>query len=154
MLQDRLLRGSEVDAAAARKAQHDNELRQLVADMVDAAHGWTRIMDTLVLSSMKQVFEQNDWVEWFNTDSGREMVATAKLISTNARKVRLITADPIILEPLKAAEALMKDGGDAFDSVFVSHGKPDRKAAYRQLNAVKAAFDAVEKAAVEQLTQV
>jgi hypothetical protein len=46
----------------------------------------------------------------------------------------------------------MKNGGEAFDSVFVSRGKPDRTPAYRHLKAVKTAFDSVEKAAVEQLT--
>ena len=155
MLQDRLLRGTEVDAAAARTATRERELRALIADMVHAAGQWADTLQIMVIMSAGETWKQKDLMEFVNTDTGRAMAVNAQLVQQNARKVRLLTTDQPILNALATAVENLDQGSGAFDPLHVNRPTTldERAGAYLHLNGVKAAFQALEKVAVETLSR-
>lgn len=153
MLQDRLLRGSEAEAAALREATRKSELREIVTDLVQAGNWWADTMQILVTSTAGGEWKQRDWIEWVDTDSGREMTQNAQSVDRNIRKLRLHTGeDSLVLPALEAQQRIR--GGKAF-AVLHSDGRSsedDRVSAYREINAIKSSLAKFELAAISLLT--
>lgn len=153
MLQQRLLDGPEQRAQAARDAERHKEIRDLVADLIHCQNRWIDTMETMVIMSADNGWADRDMVEWFNTDSGRQMVSDAQIVSSNTGKLRLITNEPSLLEPLQIAENLSNT--TALDGIFGR--KPSdgdaRTTAYRHLNSLRSAYRNVEAAATELLSK-
>src|SRR4029453_12764298 len=93
-------------------------------------------------------------MEWVNSDSGRELAANAQTIQQNARKLRLLTKDGVLTEPLRAAQNLMKDTTH-WDAIHGRGPRTDeaRGLAFRHINATKSAFGGFEASAVELLSR-
>ena len=146
MLQDRLLDGVDVEAKATREATRHKEIRDLVADMTHAAKSWVESMEVMILAGANNGWSRENLTEWVNTDSGRAMTVNAQMVSQNARRLRLITNDPALLDPLEAAQALMNNP-NPFDAVWRAGPSTSeaRSAAYRHIYSIRAAFQAVER---------
>ncbi|MEV8213952.1 hypothetical protein [Leifsonia sp. NPDC077715] len=150
MLQDRLVAGFSGREAELR-ADRNEKVRQLVAAAVGAAHRWADTWQIIVISTMKGRWEQRDWIEWFETDSGKQMVEDAQTIKHSARELRLLVTDRHFQNVLAIAldEFTSPEG---FDGV---HRDPSddksRVAAYAHIRAIKDAWTAVEEAAIEVL---
>jgi hypothetical protein len=153
MLQDRLLSGSEAEVAASREATRRSELRKIVTDLVQAGNRWAATMQILVLSSAGNQWKQRDWIEWVDTDSGREMTQNAQSVDRNVRELRLNTReDSLILPALEAQRRIQ--GGKAFGALH-SDGKSsedERVPAYQEINAIKSDLVKLELAAIALLT--
>lgn len=153
MLQDRLLSGSIAEGAASRESARKSELREIVADLVQAGNRWADTMEILVISSAGDEWKQRDWFEWVNTDSGREMTKNAQSVDRNIRKLRLNAGEEALILPALDAQARIR-GGKAF-AVLHSKGGPNedgRISAYKELNAIKSALAKLELAAIALLT--
>lgn len=155
MLQDRLLSGSEAEAAALREATQKSELRELIADLVHAGKRWTDTAQILLITSASTSWTKNDMAEWVNTDSGREMTADAQVIKRNVRKIRLSTVNPLLVGPALDAQQCF-EGGKIFDPVHRDGPSEadDRVVSYQSINAMKAALDALESNAIELLAHI
>lgn len=146
MLQDRLVAGL-TGQEAALKADRNEKIRRLVTAAVGASHRWADTWQTIVISTMKGRWEQRDWIEWFNTDSGKQMVHDAQTVKDSSRELRLLVTDLDFQGVLARAldEFTTPEGFDGF------HLDPSddngRVAAYAHINAVKHAWTAVETAA-------
>lgn len=152
MLQDRLLSGAEAESAAAREATRKSELRSIVTELVEAGNRWADTMEILVMATAGNEWRQSDWMEWVNTDSGRDMTRNAQTIERNIRTLRLHTNDQSLIEPAQEAQLRIKSG-KTFAAVS-SSGRSDlevRGAAYQELNLIKRALANLELAAVELL---
>lgn len=153
MLQDRLVSGSEAEGAASREAAQKRELREIVADLVQAGNHWADAMQILVLSSAGGKWKPRDWTEWVNTDSGREMTQNAQSVDRNVRKLRLNTGEESLILPALEAQRKMKNG-EAFD-VLHSAGRSsgdDRASAYQEINATKSVLAKLEREAITLLS--
>ncbi len=152
MLQDRLLAGTATQAEASRADQRDRELRGLIADMVHSAHQWVNTMEILVIATATDKWGQREWISWANSDSGTAMGTHAQTVHQNARKIRLLSHAPQLLEAVSAAEGTLGDSAhwDAIHKGGTSG--EERSAAYRQLGKVKRLFDAVEAIGISLLT--
>jgi hypothetical protein len=150
-LQDRLLDGTEAATAAARAEDQRRELRDLLADTVEAGNAWFSAMQVLVIMSASD-WKEKDWIEWVSTDSGKKAAADAQLIHRNTRKMRLLGAPEAVLTALDEAEAEMSRAND-FDGIHSKHpSTPEARAtAYQHLKAVKARFTALEAAGIAAL---
>ncbi|MFF1876601.1 hypothetical protein [Leifsonia sp. NPDC058230] len=153
MLQDRLLAGAN-DGEAARLAERNYQFRALVADAVAAANRWSQGMQVLTIMSANTRWKQSDWMEYVNTDSGRQMATDMETIKDNSRRLRLLTAEPALLVPLQAANEELENVG-AFDGIHRDGPTNDdaRAAAYRHINSVARTWAAVERAAIELLAE-
>jgi len=144
MLQDRLLSGVN-DGAAARRAEHDRELRTLTADVVSAAYLWHSAIQLMILASAALNFTSNTMLDWTNTDTGREATAAAKTIRDGSRRIRLLTNSPAVLAAVAVAD-------DAFSGVAAFTGPPlsgkgddeSRANAYKAINQMLNAYESVE----------
>ncbi len=154
MLQDRLLSGTEFDAAAARAESRNAELRDLVADMVHAAGQWVESLQIFVMMSANDAWRQSDLTELINSDSGRALATNAQMVHQNARKIRLRTTHADILAALRQAMECFEAGSEAFTPLHSNRTSTsdERKAAYAQLGAVTRAFVALEGVATEALS--
>ncbi|WP_167047552.1 RNA-binding domain-containing protein [Salinibacterium sp. ZJ454] len=154
MLQERLLAGIAAAEETARTSEIHREIRTLIADSIHAANEWADSMQILVIMSANARWSRQDWVEWVNTDSGRAMARSMQTVLQNARKLRLLTNDDAIIEPLRKAQGVLADK-TSWDAV---HGEgqtsPEaRSAAYDQINRVKSAFKSLEESAVAALSR-
>ncbi|WP_280498882.1 AlbA family DNA-binding domain-containing protein [Nocardia farcinica] len=149
MLQDRLLDGAAENSAAFRELEQRREILLWTAELIEAGEVWANSMQILVVASASESWSSIDWVEWFKTDSGREQVASMKLLHRNARKIRLLSKDPVLLDAIAAVEAVLANS-EAFDAWHASQGKSSegRSQAYRHLNRLRAGLQAVEAAAI------
>jgi hypothetical protein len=153
MLQDRLLSGSKAEGAASREAARKSELREIVADLVQAGNRWADTMEILVMSSTGNEWKQSDWFEWVNTDSGREMTKNAQSVDRNIRKLRLNAGEEALILPALEAQGRIRSG-KAFAALH-SKGRStedDRVSAYKEINAIKSALAKLELAAIALLT--
>lgn len=153
MLQDRLLSGSEAEGAALREATRKRELRDIVTDLVQAGNRWADTMQILVISSAGNEWKQRDWIEWVDTDSGREMTQNAQSVDRNIRKLRLHTGEDALILPAMEAQRRIQ-GGKAF-AVLHSNSRgseDDRVSAYQEINAIKSDLAKLELAAIRLLT--
>ncbi|MET4097432.1 RNA-binding domain-containing protein [Arthrobacter sp. UYCu712] len=153
MLQDRLLSGSEAEGAALREATRKRELRDIVTDLVQAGNRWADTMQILVMSSTGNEWKQRDWIEWVDTDSGREMTQNAQSVDRNIRKLRLHTGEDSLILPAMEAQQRIQ-GGKAF-AVLHSNSRgseDDRVSAYQEINAIKSDLAKLELAAIRLLT--
>lgn len=152
MLQDRLLSGSEAEGAASREATRKSELREIVADLVQAGNLWADTMQILVMATSSGEWKQSDWVEWVNTDSGRGMTESGRLVDRNIRKLRLRTDEESFISPALEVQQRIKNGA-AFEVVHAAarSGKDDRVPAYREINAIKSALAKLELNAISLL---
>ncbi|WP_280507843.1 AlbA family DNA-binding domain-containing protein [Nocardia flavorosea] len=149
MLQDRLLDGAAENSAAVRALEQRREILLWTAELIDAGETWANSMEMLVISSTGHRWSSKDWVEWFETDSGREQVASMKLLQRNARKIRMLSKDTALLAAIAAVEQVLSDS-QGFDAWHASSGESSdgRAQAYRHLNRVRARLRAVQAAAV------
>ena len=155
MLQNRLLSGSEAEAAALREATQQRELRELVADLVHAGKRWTDTARSILIASASSSWTMRSMAEWIDTDSGRQLVADAELVKRNVRRLRLSTDNQLLVRPAVEAQECFEDG-KIFDPV--SRGGPsqadDRSVGYQLINAMRAALDTLETNAVELLARI
>ena len=151
-LQDRLIEGRDLDSAAARAEGTRRELRALLADAVEAGNAWAGTMEILVIMTGSSDWNQKDWFEWVNTDSGKEMAANAQLVHRNTRKMRILGAPAAVLLALDDAEAELSKT-DSFTAVHrrAPSTGADRSIAYGHLNAVRSKFAALEAAGIATL---
>lgn len=154
MLQDRLLEGTEVQAEAARRADRDQRLRELVGDVVGAATRWASAAEILIMATSSDRWTSRDWGEWVNSDSGRAMAMNAQAMEDRARDIRLLTDEPALLEPLTNAKEVMKDGA-VFEGLHASGGSSSdvRARAYSRLRTLKSLFAQLEEAASASLSR-
>jgi hypothetical protein len=148
MLQDRLLAGTEADRATERKSAEAEAIRTIVAELVDAGNRWADIMEILVLATAGQEWTQRDWIEWTNSDSGREMTAKALKVDRAARKLRLRSTNQQLLSPVVRMQEQMTDN-EAFDVIHrrASVGE-ERRLAYRALGTIKRSLLELENATI------
>ncbi|WP_139166396.1 helix-turn-helix domain-containing protein [Curtobacterium sp. UNCCL20] len=153
MLQDRLLEGTEVQAEAARRAERDHRLRELVGEVVGAATRWANAAEVLIMATSSDKWTQKDWIEWVNTDSGKAMAIDAQNMEDRTRSIRLLTDDPVLLAPLAQAKEVMKDGA-VFEGLHASGSDSgeSRALAYGRLKALRALFSQLEEAAAASLS--
>ena len=153
MLQDRLLSGSEAEAASSREAAKRRELRSVVTSIVHACQGWASTMEVLILMTAGGKWQQRDWVEWVNTDSGREMKANAESVHRGVRELRLSSRDQSLLDPATEVERRMRNG-DVFDVIHAGGSTGEaRTQAYRELNDIRAAASRLEHAGATLLAE-
>ncbi len=152
MLQDRLLSGSEAEGAAARESQRRSELRGIIGDLVQAGKRWAETMEILVMSSSGNEWKSRDWVEWVDTDSGRDMTQNARILDRNIRTLRLHTDEELLIQPALEVQRRIQ-GGKAFSAVSSTGdvGRDARIAAYRELNMINRNLTELESAAIELL---
>lgn len=151
MLQDRLLAGAIIEAEIARAGKRDSKMRTLIADMVHAANQWVDVMEVLVSATSSSEWRQSDWVEWFTTDSGRAMGSSAQAVKRNARKLRLLTSDRVLLAAVSDAESVMR-GTSIWDAIHKEGSTLEERAiAFRLLRTVRNAFQIVESTGISIL---
>lgn len=148
MLQDRILAGTEAARAKERKLMAVDGLRVIVADLVEAGGRWADTMEILVLATHEE-WSQRNWIEWANSDSGREMTANALTVDRAARNIRLRSSDERLLDPVVTLQGLMKEN-ESFDVIHKKGGRrEERTAAYRALGSIKRALLQLENAMIE-----
>ena len=152
MLQDRLLSGSEAEGSASREAARRSELREIVADLVQAGNLWADTMQILVISTASGEWKQRNWVEWVNTDSGRGMTESAQAVDRNIRKLRLCTDEESLVLPALEVQRSMRNS-EAIEVLHSTEMKPgdDRVPAYREINSIKSALARLEVSAIALL---
>lgn len=155
MLQDRLLSGSEAEAAALREATQQSELRELIADLVHAGGRWTDTARNVLIMSASSSWTTNAMAEWIDTDSGRQLIADAELVKRSVRKLRLSTDNQLLVGPAMEAQQCFEDG-KIFDPVY--RGGPsqgdDRSVSYQSINAMRAALATLENNAIDLLANI
>lgn len=157
-LQDRLLGGVDRATQAAREDDHDRAVRELVANIGFAIDGWAAALEVIVIMGAGNVWKFTDVTDYFNTDSGKQITEHMTTVKRSAGALRLATQDPAILESLEGvlraldAEGAPDSSGALFNTRRESTSE-ERRAAYGRLNRVRAAGDALEKAAVEALSR-
>lgn len=101
--------GAEAEGAASREATRKSELREIVANLVQAGNLWADTMQILVLSTGSGEWKQSDWVDWVNTDSGRGMTQSAQSVDRSIRKLRLSTDEESLVLPALEVQLRMKN---------------------------------------------
>ncbi|WP_434317420.1 AlbA family DNA-binding domain-containing protein [Leifsonia sp. P73] len=152
LLQDRLLAAVSSQEAAVR-ADRIERARQLVGGAVSAAHRWADSIQILTIMSAGDRWKSGDWMEYVNTDSGRQMAEDMQTMKDSARQLRLLVSDPELLAPLAVAMQ-EQSNGEAFSGLHKSPVTGEaRSVAYAHINRVKRAWDSVEEAAVRALAE-
>ncbi|WP_018802531.1 hypothetical protein [Salinispora arenicola] len=150
-LEERILGGIYAAAESARQEERRQRQRSLIADMVHAANSWADALQMATISSAGNRWKPRDINEWV-TDRGHVMASDMQLIKSNARKLRLETRHPDLLEALDAALTAVGHP-EVFDPIW--RGSPtkdeERAAVYRHLNRVKRVFLDLEKIGIKVL---
>jgi hypothetical protein len=155
-LHSKAARGSrEVEAAetAARLRQNNEVIRSSVVDAVTSARRWAETMETLVIATASNSWQQRHWVEWVDTDSGRQLTADAQTMRDMGPKIHLSVKDLDLLRAVDHALTIL-DNSAAFNGVYSGASTPEsRTTAYRHINEVKQSWAAVETAAARLLAE-
>lgn len=145
-LQDRLVAGQSGSDALVKAGRHDR-IRELVATAADAAQRWTDTMQILTIASASA--EKMNWIDWANSESGKQMAQDVRAMKNSARQLRLLVDAPALLPPLAEAVNLIEHP-EPFDAIHNQPSTPEsRTTAYRHINAIKQAWASVETAAIE-----
>ncbi|MFY1671282.1 hypothetical protein ACN27G_15115 [Plantactinospora sp. WMMB334] len=150
-LEERLLGGLCAAAESARQDERRQRQRLLIADTVHAANNWTDALQAATLSSAGDRWNKRAIIAWV-ADNGGAMASDMQLIRSNARKLRLETSHPDLLEALDAAETAVGNP-EVFDPIWrgsTTKGE-ERAAIYRHLNHVKRVFLDLEEIAIKIL---
>jgi hypothetical protein len=140
-------RDLEAAETAARQRQNNEALRATVVDALKSARRWAGTMETLVIATASNSWRERDWVEWVNTDSGRQLTADGQTMRNLGPIIHLSVTDPDLLQTVDYALRTL-DNSAAFNGVYQGVSTPEsRTTAYRHLNDVKQSWAAVETAA-------
>lgn len=145
-------------AEAMRRDERRRDARVLIAQFVNAGTQWARSHEVLVPVYFKAGNDQNFWIEWPNTDSGRMLRENAQTIERTAGELRLIVSDPALLKTIATALELQADSdamGELLDESKRTNGTSWKEGtmgnAFTHYRTVALAFAAVETRAAELL---
>lgn len=102
---------AEKEAEAERREHRRAEVRGLVAEFVNSAEGWTQIHDMLVPVYYKSGTEKRFWLEWVDTDAGKELRENAMRLTRASGELRLVVRDQDLLDRLNEAMSAIDDRG-------------------------------------------
>lgn len=143
---------------AVRRDERRRDARALTAQFVNAGTQWARSQEVLVPAYFKAGNDQNFWVEWPDTDSGKALRENAQIVERAAGELRLIVSDAVLLDAIAKALELQGDSsamGELLEESKRTSGTSWREGtmskAFAHYRAVALAFGAVEARAAELL---
>ncbi|MGX1701697.1 hypothetical protein [Microbacterium sp. NPDC055357] len=103
-------RYSQRQADSARREERRRDVRALVAQLVSAGTVYAKMTGDLVPIYYSAAGDPNFWMEWPDTDSGREQRENAQTVRRIAGELRLMVRDSALLDALSGAMTLFADG--------------------------------------------
>lgn len=151
-------RYSRHQAEATRREDRRREVRVLLAEFVNAGVGWASSHQNLVPTYARVGSDQQFWIEWPKTDSGRQLLEHALAVDRSGGELRLLVGDSQLLDLMNRALELKADGSALADLISKSSGRSaasstqdEERAAFLHYVATEQAFRAVEERAAQLL---